>query len=73
MMERPKEVKMKKDWEQDAVYDVDTLIRAQEILGDSKRVKYAKAEIVKRNKAVDKAAAQLEVKTEGRLKKLFNK
>jgi len=65
------EKKTEKDYQRDAEYDVDTLIRAQSILDDPKRRKYALTEIKKRNKATDKAAAQLEAKTEKRLKKLF--
>jgi len=62
-------IKTDEDWE--ARNDVDTLIRAQEILGDSKRVKRAKIEITRRNKATDKAAVQLEAKTGQRLKETF--
>jgi len=64
------EVKTEKDYARDASYDVDTLIRAQEVLADPKRKKFALAEIHKRNNATDKAAIQLEAKTTERLKKL---
>lgn len=55
-------------WE--ARNDVDTLIKANEIMNDKKRKKRALTEIHKRDKATDQAAAQLEAKTTERLKKL---
>jgi len=67
------EMKTKKDYECDAGYDVDTLIRAQEILDHPKRREYALKEIQKRYIATDKAEAQLLAKTSGRLKKIFGK
>lgn len=67
------EVKTKSDLEWEAKNDVDTLIRAQEILANSGRKKRALAEIEKRNAATLKAEAQLERKTSERMKKVFKK
>jgi len=66
-------VKTKSDLEWEAQQDVDTLIRAQEILADSGRKKRALIEIEKRNVATAKAEIQLERKTSERMKKVFNK
>ena len=66
-------VKTKLDLEWEAQQDVDTLIRAQEILADSGRKKRALIEIEKRNVATAKAEIQLERKTSERMKKVFNK
>jgi len=57
--------------EDQARWDVDTLINAQQILSDAKRVKYAKIEIKKRNTAVDKVDKQLETKVGKKLGETF--
>jgi hypothetical protein len=62
------ELNKKSDLEWEAKNDVDTLIRAQEILADGGRKKRALAEIEKRNTATAKAEAQLERKTSDRIK-----
>lgn len=62
---------VKEDPKQKARWDVDTLIRAQEIMNDPKRKKFALAEIAKRREATDKAEATLENKTQKRLGKVF--
>lgn len=63
--------KSEKDWE--AEQDVDTLIRAKEILGDESRKKRALVEIERRDVATDEAKKQLQAKTSKRLKKAFGK
>jgi hypothetical protein len=60
-----------KEWE--ARNDVDTLIRAQEIMDDPSRRKRALTEIQKRDKATNKAEVLLKAKTTQRLDKLFKK
>ena len=65
--------KISEDKEWEAKQDVDTLIRAQEILADSGRRKRALAEIEKRNAATAKAENQLEAKTSQRMKKTLSK
>ena len=60
-----------KDWEAEG--DADTLIRAQEILNDEKRVKRAKTILKKRSDAAQNAEAQLEKKTTDRIKKYKSK
>lgn len=63
--------KTEEDWE--ARNDVDTLIRAKEILGDASRKKRALAEIERRDVATDEAKKQLQSKTSKRLSKVFKK
>jgi len=67
------EVKTKSDLEWEAKNDVDTLIRAQEILADGGRKKRALAEIEKRNAATAKAESQLEAKVAQRTKEFKKK
>ena len=67
------EIKTKSDLEWEAKNDVNTLIRAQEILADAGRKKRALAEIEKRNTATAKAEAQLEAKTAQRASELKKK
>ena len=68
MGEEPVMASSNDDWE--ARDDVDTVIKANEIMNDPKRKKRALAEIQKRNNATDKAEQQLEAKTTERLEKL---
>lgn len=66
-------VKTQSDLEWEAKNDVDTLIKAQEILADAGKRKRALTEIEKRNTATAKAESQLEAKTSQRIKKTFKK
>ena len=65
--------KIKSDLEWEARNDVDTLIKAKEILADAGRKKRALTEIEKRDAATAGAKAELERKTSERMKKTFSK
>ena len=69
VMATKKKTKEELEWE--AKTDVDTLIKAQEILDDSGRKTRALAEIRKRHTDTKQAEAQLESKTSERAKKLL--